>query len=264
MKISVKDVLIESLRLYIKKFIPLVWISLMVTLIGFTLNVINYLHRSIYYYQDNVILRWAAIILLVFMYFAIEPKLRITPLIMINAYLFGENMSIGEAYRSTKGKYWTVLFYEIILRAATQLINLYVTNLNQMDISMNVKMFASTSIYVCFSAVFFTLFPMIAIEQKTNPYFIKSIELIKRNVLSILILSTIFYVMRLIPNLTLSQIAMDMYRSHNPGGSLILASSRINFVVSTAIALLTYPFISAAQVDVYRRLTVKEEEAAMV
>lgn len=260
MKISVKEVLIESLRLYIKKFIPLAFVSLLVTLISFSFNVINYLQRSIYYFRDYVTVRWAAIILFVFLYYAIEPKLKITSLILINVYFFGENMSIGEAFRSTKGKYWPFLLYEIILSAAKQLINPVVTNLYQMDIPMNVKIFANVSIWVCFSAVFFTLFPMIAIGPKTDHYFRKSIELFKRNVPSILILSAVFYFMRSIPNFKLSQIATDIYMNKNPGEFMTLVSSRINSIVTTVIGLLTYPFISAAQVDVYRRLTVKEEE----
>jgi len=264
MKISVKEVLLESLCLYIKKFIPLVFVSLMVTLISFSFNVINYLHRSIYYYRDYVTVRWAAIVLLVLLYYAIEPKLKMASLILINAFFLGENMSIGEANRSTKGKYWPFLLYEIILSAAKQLINPVVTNLNQMDIPMNIKIFANVSIGVCFSAVFFALFPMIAIGPKTDHYFIKSIELIKKNIPAILIISAVFYIFRSVSAPMLQQTALDMYMNQNPGEFLTLVSLRINFVVTTATELLTYPLISAAQVDVYRRLTEKEVQAVVV
>lgn len=103
------------------------------------MNFANYFYGQTFFHSDKIILLWSAIVFLVFIYFVLEPRLLIAPFILINAFLSEENMSIGEAYRKTRDKYWTALLYEIIPSAVAGFRVLFISYIYQTDISFYVK-----------------------------------------------------------------------------------------------------------------------------
>ncbi|MPM41726.1 hypothetical protein SDC9_88382 [bioreactor metagenome] len=230
MKISVKEVLLDALSLDKKKFLPLAGVSLMVTMLGMTSNFVNYFIGQTYLHPDQTFQLWLAIIFLLFVYTVIEPKLLLVPYILINAFLSGEMMSIREAYRDTKGKYWTALLYQLIPGSAAALRIWFIDYLYQTSIPMTITTIISYASSICISSVFFLLFVMIAIEEKTDNYLKKSFALIKRNLPAILLILTFFSVLKTIPNLTLPSLITEVYKRQDNIQALRLAYRIANFL----------------------------------
>ena len=260
-KISVKDALLDSLCLYRKKFVPLLGVSFLIVLISLIEKAGMRLLVYVRNFSAHSILLWMAVALLLFVNIAFEPKVQMAAMNIINAFLNGENVSFKEAYHKTKGKYFIMLLFTVMLESLSQLGNLAEAYLIRLDISVWTSMSLNYFYYICISTVFFALIPMIAIEPKTNHYIKKSTMLIKGNIPAIFILVAIVTVGISAINLWLPGFIWSVVlqrRYYSP------MWDQIHFATFTIINFIAFPLCYAVKVSAYRRLTVKEEEAAMV
>ena len=254
MKINVKQVLSESLSFYKKNFTDLMGIPLiifafvaLVILIILIPSIISkgsgnilwsFLHQSQIYLFYSVVVLVASIVTIIFF-----PKLYLAMSILINS-LFGENkMTTKQAYDQTKGKYWPMI-------GCSFLVALWYIPIIVIILLVKIP-FANllNSIYAAFvSSFYYTLFPMIAIEPRTNHYLRKSNKMIKGNYFSALTL--IFITSTLLTIIT--EVLTHIFQGTT-------AKLLISAIVCIVAFLFLYPFNSTVTVIVYRQLKENQE-----
>jgi len=172
------------------------------------------------------------------------PRLYLSLLIVINSQLDNQIMSWRKAYQLTKGKYWKfigcTLLAVLILLPASLLLTFGKT------LPLTLAGCVSTTLIM---ALFFTMYPVIAIGSDTKQYLAKSMELIKGNYRSVLALTFIS------PVLLLSIEKLSSYIFS--GKPLILLCSAIVLLV---LRLFSLPFTGIVTVMVYRQLNGETKE----
>lgn len=234
MKISIKQVLSEAGSFYRKNFKRLIGAILIFVVSTAFMKILELAHMLKDYDILLAITSVVFILIIIFM-----PRFYMAVMIFIHSLLSEKKITLREAYDQTKGKYW-------ILVSRLSLVILFGTPIMMM-ITYVKEPYASVvrPIYLAFIILlFFTLVPMIAIAPKTNDYLIKSIQLIKRNYVSIFILTMLTITLLAI----LSGIAIQMFQD-KPMELLISA------IIYSIICSFVYPFVSTVMVIVYRQLT---------
>ena len=244
MKINVKQVLSESVSFYKENFRNFIGISFVVFVfmafmqaMGFTLDILT-----------NSPLQWLLLFFLL-MYGILIPAIIILPKvylampILINSLLGENKLTTKQAYHLTKGKYWLMIGCSLLVGI------LYVP---PMVIMIYAKIpFAAviSSIYTAFiTSLFYTLFPMIAIEPRTDRYLRKSINMIKGNYIEVLILTFITATLLAVINGALRYILQGKTTE------LLIVG-----MVYAIVCFFVYPFTSTVTVIVYRQLKRSQE-----
>jgi hypothetical protein len=237
MKLNVKQVLSEAASLYKEKFAYLIVISLFNT----GINVISQISQAIQRTESNptgmLLILALLVILAALAVIIISPKVTMAVIIAINSLLDKKSIRFGEAFRQTRGKYWTYIG------------NLLIVGLLYMPVLLPVIFlkipFGGTinSIYSALvGSLFFTLIPMISIEPKSEGYIAKSFQQGKGNYLPVLLI----YILTGSSLGILYSVAIGLFV-----GKTALLVIRI---VYSIITLFLYPFSQIALIIVYRQL----------
>ena len=174
MKIGVKQVLSEAMNYWRRYFKKLAMISFFM----FLLNVFVYV--LFYIPLEEAPLGWVPIIVIMaFLMIIFLPKHYMAVRILFYSMMYENDMTIKQAYRQTKRKYWRWWGYLlIIILPALVLMIIGIPFANIISV-----------IFVSFARAFiYALSPMIAIEEKPNISLKKSIKMIKGNYLPILVI----------------------------------------------------------------------------
>ena len=173
-----------------------------------------------------------AYIVFVMVALAFLPKISIAMPFFINSLMNGDEVTIGQAFRQSRGKYWR--WVGCILLLSVPIIILMILGTPWIVIHIATAFF---------SALFYMFCPMISIEPKTNRYLRKSFNMIKGNykpalifiLITVTSLSTIGHVIRhILQNSTTALATFAM--------------------ISALIYFFAYPFAETVEVIVYRQL----------
>jgi hypothetical protein len=179
-KIRVKQVLLKSAVFYKENFKHLAGLSFAMFMVLMLTEVSTYLSAVL---EKNP--EWAdlfelaelsAIIIFAILIIAILPKLYLIMIILINSLLSKSKMTLGEAYRQTKGKYWLTVRCFFIVWLPLILIGIFSTRL-----ALICEIFIIPYFYV--------LFPLIAIEPRKKYYLRRSFKMIEGNYPAALLLN---------------------------------------------------------------------------
>ena len=173
-----------------------------------------------------------AYIVFVIATFAFLPKISMAMPFFINSLMNGDDVTIGQAFRQSRGKYWRWVGIFLLLSVPTIILMILRT-------PHIVTIIAIAS----YSAFFYMLCPMISIEPKTNRYLRKSFNMIKGNYKPALIFI-------LITVTSLSAIGY-VIRQFMQNSATALATLS---VISAAVYFFAYPFAETVEVIVYRQL----------
>ena len=237
MKINIKQVLSEAVSFYKENFKSLKGISFVVLIFTAYMQVMAYVPTMLKEYP-----LWHLVFgLLEFVGMVasiiILPKLYLAMPILINSLLGEKKITANEAYRQTKGKYWTMIGCSMLI--CIGLIPCIALVFMKIPFAVSIG-----SVYVAFILSFYyTLFPMIAIEVRTNQYLRKSTQMIKGNYKEVFLLTLITTTLLTAINGVLTYIFQ--------GKTTEL------FIIGMAYAVVyffVYPFASTVTVIVYRKL----------
>ena len=241
MKINVGQILSESVSFYKGYFNKLVVISLSVSLVSFLVTAYTHItgYAQTKFNDTPLMLLLFSLMMLVIMIFAlvIMTKVSLAMPILINALFDKSNMTAREAFQQTRGKFWRLVGYSLVVGM------LYFP----FSVIIFTKIpFASAigTIYTAFiSSMFYTLFPMIAIEAKTTSYLGKSVKMIKGNYIPVLILTFVTVTTLSVINSVLTYVFQ--------GKTTELFMIGIVYAIAY---FFVYPFAGVTTVIVYRRL----------
>ena len=237
MKIRVKQVLLKSAVFYKENFKHLAGLSFAIFAILAFIEVGTYVFDLL---EENPI--WAdlfelaelSLIILVFflviLVIAILPKLYLTMIILINSLLSKSKITLGEAYRQTKGKYWLTVRCFLIVWLPLILI----------------EVFSTRTALICEIFIipyFYVLFPLIAIEPRKKYYLRRSFKMIEGN-----------YPAALLLNLLTSTLWMAIYdalTSFYQGKSTGLLILRVGYAF---LCFFILPIAITTTVIVYKQL----------
>ena len=230
MKIGVKQVLSEAMNYWRRHFMRLAMISF----IMFLLNVFMYVFQ--YIPPEGSPLSWV-LIGVTFLMIIFVPKHYMAVRILFYSMMHGNEITIRQAYRQTKGKYWRWVGYILII-----ILPALVLMLSRIPFP-----YIISAIYVALiSALLYTLSPMIAIEDKSNISLKKSIKMIKGNYLPILVIVIITVSLLSVTNGTFYRVFETETVAH--------------LIFGTAFAIayfFIFPFVAITEVIVYVQLKEK-------
>jgi len=234
-KISVKQVLSESISLYKENFKKMAVISLVM----FAYYVLSQLMgRMTAIADEHPYLIWVALALSIVVLFVVIiflPKLYLAIMIWFNSLLEKNKMTFGESYRRTQGKYWLSVgcMFLMVLWYMPMVI------FREKPFGVEVR-----TLYAAFvTSFFYTLFPMIAIEPRGRRYLRRSVQLIKGNYISALMLT---FIMATIPAM-MNRVFIHVFQG-KPAELYWIG------VIYELISSFILPVVYMAQVIVYRQL----------
>jgi len=243
MKISIKQILSESVSFYKGNFKNLIGLSFVILIYTILMLSMEYTPTILTNHTSWLLLYIFIIFGLLIPMMILLPKIYLAIPILIDALLGENKLTTIQAYRQTKGKYWLMVWCSLLVGI------LYVP---LMALTLYAKIpFAApiNQIYISFIApLFYTLIPMIAIEPRTNRYLRKSIKMIKGNYINVFILNSITLTLITAIHGTLSYIFQ--------GKTAVLLI--FNMVYAIAYFFI-YPFASTVTVIVYRQLRGSQE-----
>ena len=243
MKINIKQVLPEAFSVYTKNFKSLAVISFFMALFTVAFTAVNLVQRYMTYTNEkealvamglSLVMTAVLILVIVFM-----PKLYLSMPILINSLFYKKSLSVGEAYRQTRGKYWTYVGYSFLMGLCAM--PALVLSLSKIPfISLLIPL--NTSLV---NALFYTLIPMIAIEPTTVNCLKKSVGLIKGNYLPVLALVLI----------TTTAVALieRIFTALFAGEFIALL---IIGLVHAVVYFFVFPFSNIVSVIVYKQLSI--------
>ena len=233
-KIRVMQVLFAAVVFYKMHFKRLAGISIFmfIILVGFTLS---YLLPT---YEEGRQLTGAdGLFMLVYVAFVIAtiifmPKISMAMPFLINSLMNGTEVTIGQAFRQTRGKYWRWVGCIFLLSVPVIILMILGTPWIVIPVAT-----------AFFSALFYMFCPMISIEPKTNRYLRKSFDMIKGNYKPALIFVLI----------TATSLAVigHVIRHILQNSATALATFAM---ISAFVHFFTYPFAETVEVIVYRQL----------
>ena len=190
MNINVMQILSESLSFYKKNFKSLIKLSSIIFLFTISIQLATDLQSMLkeyplWYSGLGFLLTAIGILSIVFL-----PKLTLAMPILINSLLSNKKMSVKQAYQQTTGKYWVFIGRSLLLILIFSLAA--VISYAKIPFAF----FISQLYLALVTPLFFAVTPMIAIEPKIRRYLTRSIKMVGRNYICVLILifitSTIF------------------------------------------------------------------------
>ena len=236
MKINITQVLSESASFYKEHFKKMMGISFAVFVFTALMQVTGYTFTK----QSQWLWLLVCVIVIYTVLIAmiiILPKLYMAMPILINSLLGKKPLTAKEAYRETGGKYW------LMVRCAILIGIVYIPFISIVFTKIPYAAAISSVCMAFVSSLFYTLFPMIAIEPRTNQYIRRSVGMIKENYLSVLILT-------LLTN-TLLSVILGILKEIFQGNTTV---SIIIGVMYAAVCFFVYPFANTVSVMVYRQL----------
>ena len=238
MKLSINGILTESWGFYKANFPKLAVYA------GLGLLYMLLFNFSTFYpatFETTALYAWlsfAAMIALII----VAPKFVMAVCIYVNALMQGENISFRQAFRATKGRYWRFVGYVVLFSLITlPLLGLFVALSNIRD--WNFSNIFSPLFLTVSTAIFYLLFPLIALEDNGKGLVYKSMQLVVGNFGRILV-----FVLLTVTIIALPQtILLEIYGEY-PLNRLIITSgyALINFFIS--------PFADVVCITVYRKL----------
>jgi len=239
MKINVKQVLSESASFYKKNFKHLIGLSLSIVMLPvFFVELMSYMETILKDYPLWLALFGIIMLVILILFIITFPKLSLAMPILIDTLLDENRMTTRQAYRETEGKYWLTVGY-FMLFALFLMPFIMVTMLAKVSFDS-----VFISLFMAFiTPLFYPLFPLIAIEPRTNRSFRKSVQMIKGNYIAVLILTLITTTLLGIIN----GILIDILKENSTALSIVKISYQI-------VQFFLYPFSSIVTVIVYRKL----------
>lgn len=243
MKISVRKVLLEAASFYKENFRYLAVTSLLLCVlfaipsVAIAPNMVITQGALIWLFIG---LEWAWIVLIIIF----MPKFFLAIEIIINSSLDENRMTLGEAYRRTKGKngnFWGRSILVALMGAVPYVVIL----LLKIPFAYIIG-----PVYMAFIAsLYYMVVPMIALEPKTTRYLRKSAKMIKGNYLMILLLYFI--------TATLLALLTGIVTHIFTGDAIALL---ITNIVHYLIYFFVLPFSETVRVMVYRHLPKAEPD----
>lgn len=243
MKINIKQVLSESVSFYKENFKNIIGISFIMFVFMAIMQAVGYTQIMITEHPSWLWSYIIAIYAILILAIIVMPKLYLAMPILINSLLGESKLTTKQAYRLTKGKYWLMV-------GCSLLVGLFYVPPVMVTLYAEIP-FATVirQIYVAFIAVlFYTLFPMIAIEPRTDRYLRRSIKLVKGNYIEVLILNFVTVTLLTVINGALTYI--------------LQGKTTALLIVDVAYAIVyffVYPLASTVNVIVYRKLNESKE-----
>ena len=238
MKLNVRQVLSESASFYKENFKNLMGISFMVFIFTASVQVMGHMQTMLKGYLLWLllfILVMLAVEILVIIFF---PRLFLSMLVLINSLLDKNKMTMKEAYRQTKGKYWLMVGCSALI-ALCYIPGIVLVLYTKIPFAALIN-----SIYIAFiTSLYYTVLPMIAIEPRTGRYLRRSIQMIKGNYISVLILTLITTTILAAINGVMTYIFQG-----KPTGLLVIGA------IYKIVYFFVYPFSSTVTVIAYRYL----------
>ena len=235
MRISIKKVMSEAASFYRSNFNYIVKISLIICALQafFLLRIPISPSPSVIVLIVILIVIWSTMVLVFW------PKLILAILIIINSLLDGVKITLAEAYRQAKGKYWIVLSRYLIIGVImfVPVLIIFLMRLPYPGAIGNIITWPILS-------AFYVLNPIIALEQKTTNYFSKALQKIKGNFVTALKLHF----------LTTTSLAIAYAVLSNVFGGRTTATVIVE-IFYTLISVVVYPFAASKVVIVYRKLS---------
>ena len=235
MKINVRQVLSESASFYKGNFKNLAGISLAVIVFTALNQITGYAARSLFTDRPFWLTLFSFLILAVsILQIILMPKLYMAILILIDSLLDNNKITVRQAYRQTKGKYWLMAGCSIAV--ALFCIPAILITFTKIPFASGVSKIS----FALISSLFYALFPMIAIEQRKKRYIRKSVKLIKGNYFAVLALALVTDTFLDV----IKEVLIYIFQNN---------TITVNILYSAAY-FFVYPFANIAAVIVYRRL----------
>ena len=243
-KLSVKEVLADSVRLYLQHFRLLALPAFFLVLLQVFSALFSYCMEV---YQGNPVLLLGvgtAFIILGFVLLLLAPKVSIALYILIDNQFIVHNkhpLTFTSAMKQTYGKYWPTIGYSLLLGLAMAIPSVALMRWNIPYMSfINVVFFAVIMAYYYF------LLPMIAVGPETGGYATRAAKLAKGNYFRLLLLQAI----------TVSSVALfssicDLF-VYSPAEKLLVGLAVI------CIYFFSTPFAYVTAIVAYRKLVKKK------
>ena len=239
MKLNITQILSASASFYKEHFKKMMGISFAVFVFTALMQVMEYTqtiftkHAQILWLLVGVVFIYAVLIAMMILL----PKLYLAMPILINSLLGKKPLTAKAAYRETRGKYW------LMVRCALLIGIVYVPFMLIVFTKIPYVSVISSVCMAFVSSLFYTLFPMIAIEPRANQYIRRSVSMIKGNYASVLILTLL--------TSTLLSVILGILKQ------VFQVNTTVSIIIGlayAAVCFFVYPFTNTVSVMVYRQL----------
>lgn len=186
----------------------------------------------------------AGVIVIIFIF---GPRFLLAINVQINSVMEKKGITLVQSYRETKGKHWVMVGCIALMVLIGVLPALLLILLDLYDILFRLHI---TLYFTSIGALFFMLFPLIALSENTDDYIRRTVKLIKGNYIRVFLLSA----------LTISLLS---YVNHTVEMQLTEISSRVIWgIFYLLILFFVFPFSQVVVVVVYRKLVSENKTEA--
>jgi len=244
LKLSLSNVLSESISFYKKNIVYLLGFSIiyvMNDLMWASFDIVLFVHAGMEESMERLAFTMR-IFPLFFMWvaalFVFGPRFILAIILFINHLMEGKKITLIQAYKRTKGKYWLVLGFFVLMvcvRDAPRIIFSYSPHFHSELIH---SLYASG-----IRALFYLLFPIVALTEKSNDYLKRALQMTKGNYLKILLLCAL--------TITLTPYVFYIIERRIDGFPLMFTVMNLYAIV----LLFVFPFAQTVNLVVYRKLT---------
>jgi len=245
-KLKLGEILTESWAFYRANFGKLT-VYAAILFLGMSLSNLNTYLNATMFYETAVWRVFSSLIILVVMWIVIAPKFFMAIYIYINSLSDGEDISFKQAYRRTKGLYWWYVGTALILGLiALPFVIILILIFGLPGSAINNPAFFMLPAMAIFTAVFYLVFPSVALSDVGDGLIRKSLRLVRGNILRILALVLLTSTIIALPyNILFNQFVDSPLTQLKFATGLAL----VNIFVST--------FADVVRITVYRKLTMK-------